>query len=129
MKNVFAVGRYVLRTNYVPQLIALIPPKNLRKDCFKHEGFYLVKMPFRENIRKIHEVEVNNLINPQIETRLFIDRLTSNFNPLHYDDPMLARHYQGVEALALEQKTTEMKEPHNCLQPYFTSRNFINEDR
>ncbi|CEF68043.1 X-ray repair cross-complementing protein 6 [Strongyloides ratti] len=113
-KNVFAVGRYVLKSNFSPQLVALIPTNKSQEGFFKYKGFYLFKMPFKENIRRLVEIDTNCKTNLCNATNFFVNKLTSNFTPLQYEDPMLERHYQAIEALALDKKITEMKDlPHN----------------
>lgn len=110
-KNVFIVGRYALRANFAPQLAALIPTSNSKEGFFKHKGFYLIKMPFKENIRIVSGINTTVETSLCDETKQFIKENTSNFTPLKYENPMLGKHYRGIEALALDKKITEINEP------------------
>ncbi|KAH7731331.1 ATP-dependent DNA helicase II subunit [Aphelenchoides avenae] len=118
-RDLFVVVRYTQKTNTPPQLAALIPQRKASSDedadpdKEKHfyEGFHLVELPFAEDKRDLgsrkeppektgawptatkHQVDA---------AKGFVDRLTADFTPDRFTNPVLQQYYKGLETLALD---------------------------
>ncbi|KAF1762672.1 hypothetical protein GCK72_010934 [Caenorhabditis remanei] len=93
-----------------------------------HEGFMLVGLPFREEIRddfKRFEEQQTILTSPptegQIDTmKQFVKKLTMSYNPSFYENPRLLSERS---ALCLEATGEELIERKDTLEPYYQIAN------
>uniref|UniRef100_A0A0N4ZPL3 Ku domain-containing protein n=1 Tax=Parastrongyloides trichosuri TaxID=131310 RepID=A0A0N4ZPL3_PARTI len=126
-KKVFAISKFTLKSNCSPKLVALIPVKKVL-DNEKYIGFYLINMPFKSNIRSLENCNLlteENAVTCCSDNRAkqFVSELTKKFNPINFPDPLLANHYSGIEAIALNSDNSETKNG-SILEPYFEKKEY-----
>ncbi|VDK62692.1 unnamed protein product [Onchocerca ochengi] len=128
------ICRYTQKANVPPKLVALVPqaednPKGEFSSKFCYPGFHLVYLPFAEDKRDLSEQmthpegEWPTASKEQIEAaRKLVKKLTTNYFPEKFYNPVLQRHYKVIEALALDYD--EVPEVQDQIQPYFARDDF-----
>ncbi|OZC11510.1 hypothetical protein X798_01368 [Onchocerca flexuosa] len=128
------ICRYTQKANVPPKLVALVPQTedNLKGEFsskFCYPGFHLVYLPFAEDKRDLSEQmthpegEWPTASKEQIEAaRKLVKKLTTNYFPEKFYNPVLQRHYKVIEALALDYD--EVPEIQDQIQPYFVRDDF-----
>ncbi|VDM42657.1 unnamed protein product [Toxocara canis] len=112
------ICRYTQKENTPPKLVALVPQsaaerkddsKSKANEKFRYPGFHLVYMPFLEDKRDLSE----QMSHPdgdwpksneeQVEAaRNVIRKLTLNYFPEKFSNPVIQKHYKVIEAMALD---------------------------
>uniref|UniRef100_A0AC34FE84 Ku domain-containing protein n=1 Tax=Panagrolaimus sp. ES5 TaxID=591445 RepID=A0AC34FE84_9BILA len=129
-KNVFILARYILKTNTMPKLVALVPqrkgdPESAETDVEYqfYEGFHLVHLPFAEDKRNLQSklegdwpIPTDDQVNA---AESFIKKLTFPYTPSMYCNPVLQKHYWVLEGLATDNDDLGDKYNFDQIKPYF----------
>ncbi|KHN88389.1 X-ray repair cross-complementing protein 5 [Toxocara canis] len=137
------ICRYTQKENTPPKLVALVPQsaaerkddsKSKANEKFRYPGFHLVYMPFLEDKRDLSE----QMSHPdgdwpksneeQVEAaRNVIRKLTLNYFPEKFSNPVIQKHYKVIEAMALD--LDEVPQVEDQIQPYFAHEAFTKRVR
>eukprot|EP00923_Selenidium_pygospionis_P015656 GHVN01027312.1.p1 GENE.GHVN01027312.1~~GHVN01027312.1.p1 ORF type:complete len:659 (-),score=134.26 GHVN01027312.1:63-2039(-) len=101
-----AIVRWVQRVTSPPSLAALIPQMELIDDDdeqIQPAGFHMVPLPFAEDIRHLQLSAPPKVEDSQVKmAQMAVLALElEDFHPSQVDNPVLQKHYGGLEALAL----------------------------
>uniref|UniRef100_F1KX68 ATP-dependent DNA helicase 2 subunit 1 n=1 Tax=Ascaris suum TaxID=6253 RepID=F1KX68_ASCSU len=137
-KKKIIICRYTQKENTPPKLVALVPQsssesvhdsKAKASDKFRYPGFHLVYLPFFEDKRDLseqmfcHDGEWPKATQQQIDAaRNVIRKLTLNYHPEKFSNPVIQKHYKVIEAMALD--LDEVSEIDDQIQPYFAHEAF-----
>ncbi|KAM3723859.1 X-ray repair cross-complementing protein [Dirofilaria immitis] len=133
-KKKMIICRYTQKANVPPKLVALVPqtkdiPEGEFNSKFYYLGFHLVYLPFTEDKRDLSEQmthpegEWPSASKGQIEAaRKLVKKLTANYFPEKFYNPVLQKHYKVIEALALDYD--EVLDVQDQIQPYFVRDDF-----
>ena len=105
---------YIPRSYASPRLVILTPQAESLDDRslqIDPPGFYLINLPYSDDIRTLSIPEVETRPGEEAVEVLasVIDKLTlrGGFDPLQYENPALQKYYAGLRALALDQETVD----------------------
>eukprot|EP00483_Globobulimina_turgida_P001551 UN01553 len=112
----FAVCRYIFRKVSAPQFVALVAQKEVIDPETNKQtappGMHMIFLPFADDIRKIDIEGAENFRRCDADekedeiliekSKKIIDKLTL-MEPYEPSNPVLQKHYDALEALALEQ--------------------------
>ncbi|KAM3587126.1 X-ray repair cross-complementing protein 6 [Umbelopsis sp. WA50703] len=99
---------FIRRTNALPKLAILLPQEEVldnQHEQVRPPGFHVIVMPYADDIRPVPPVQGHEANDEQIDAaKAFVERLSikGRFDPLVYENPVLQRHYAGLQAAALE---------------------------
>uniref|UniRef100_A0A914WFC3 ATP-dependent DNA helicase 2 subunit 1 n=1 Tax=Plectus sambesii TaxID=2011161 RepID=A0A914WFC3_9BILA len=112
-----ALCRMTARANMPPRLVALLPQREVRDEDGAIEqspGFHIVFLPFAEDLRNLDKVLKNDDEWPKAnaeqvdKARDVVKKLTMHdYSPELFHNPVLVKHYQALEAMALDKNITE----------------------
>lgn len=111
--QVTPICRIVPRRNMPPRLVALLPQKGEEETP---PGFHIIYLPYAEDFRDLStffEVERPAANKDQVrKAKAVVHRLMlKDFRPHYISNPVIAKHYSAVEAMALERETlTEIED-------------------
>merc|ERR1719295_1389038 len=122
--GVFAVCRLIMRKAQGPQFVALVPQRE-RKDRetqsqLEPPGMHMVFLPFADDLRKcdiagLSEMKRCDPLEDENDCELvdsakeLVEKLTATELP-SVTNPVLQKHYDALEALALDEKVDEEKD-------------------
>lgn len=109
LKNKIAVVRIIARQHSVPEMAALIPQmEERREDGFQvlPPGFWVKRLPFSDDFRDVSSV-LPTLGREDVEdafdvTERITKKLTFRFDPRNFENPSLQTMYNIIETMALE---------------------------
>ncbi|KAI6197426.1 Protein BUD31-like protein [Aphelenchoides besseyi] len=129
-KEVFALVRVTFRSGSTPKVCALIPQliDNENKPHM-YEGFHCIELPvyqskrsmeipFQSTTRRLGEMEVE----PRPAIKSLVQKLTANYQPDLYLNPVIQSHYAMVECLALkydQDECLEKAKAKSVCKPYY----------
>ncbi|OLL23564.1 ATP-dependent DNA helicase II subunit 1 [Neolecta irregularis DAH-3] len=103
-----AIVLFIPRRNSNPVLGALIPCEEIKlKNGMQKQpaGIYLIPLPFRDDIRDLPAEGMEHAPEVLIERmRDILNGLVIRYEPSKYSNPGLQRHYQVLQAMALEEE-------------------------
>jgi len=120
-----AIVRWVHKQTSQVRLAALLPQMEvLDDDLFqiKPPGFHMIPLPYREDIRQVSIVGTKPNVDEQIareQVKCAMNVLreisVEEFKPELVDNPVIQKHYAGLEALAMNE--SRVQEPPDYLLP------------
>ncbi len=110
--NKFGLAACTSRNNTQTRLVALLPQREmLDADGLQIQpaGFQMVLLPFADDIRHLQLDSVNTKVeDSQIDVaKKLIKGLLFDFSSSQYPNPVLQKHYTGLQAIALERDNAE----------------------
>lgn len=116
-----AVCKMTARSNATLRLVALVPFRELVKDGIQvyPTGFYIVYLPYADDIRTIQGEETPKASEAQIGAGISLVRKLriEDFDCRNFDNPVLQYHYMMLEAIALDRDEDEIQSPEDSVQP------------
>lgn len=111
-KNVVAICSFSLRDNIPPRPVALLPQLEEVDDDTgeqrKPPGFYIVYIPFSEDIRSLNVPKSPEPGKEDVDAaKNIIKKLKFSYQPSNFENPSLQTHYRNLEAMALEKDEPE----------------------
>ncbi|KAI6172558.1 Protein BUD31-like protein [Aphelenchoides besseyi] len=117
-KEVFALVRVTFRVGSTPKVCALIPQLiDSENKPHVYEGFHCIELPvyqskrsmeipYQSTTRRLGEMQVE----PRSAIKSLVEKLTANYQPDLYLNPVIQSHYAMVECLALKYDQDECLE-------------------
>lgn len=115
LQDKIAIVRYVARAISAPRLAAMLPQREVWENeiMVQPSGFYLVQLPFADDIR---DLEVNTqweetkpTPSQVLSARKMVQTLNTEYDPDIFTNPDLNKFYNALEAYALEEQVDEIK--------------------
>ncbi|XP_028409501.1 X-ray repair cross-complementing protein 6-like, partial [Dendronephthya gigantea] len=110
-KDLVAICRFIPRRGASLKLVALIPQEEELDEQnvqVSPPGFHLIFLPFADDLRKLSYEDAPRANDDQVEkAKDIIKALTSTFDPLDIENPSIQKHYNILEALALDKDAPE----------------------
>uniref|UniRef100_A0AC34Q4T0 Ku domain-containing protein n=1 Tax=Panagrolaimus sp. JU765 TaxID=591449 RepID=A0AC34Q4T0_9BILA len=98
-RNLFIIARMTIKKNTPPKLVGLIPQEGTTE--LRYEGFHVVQLPFSEYKRNLKEKTDGKWSEPSEELKMvtekFVKKLTTNYDPTDFTNPVLQKHYWVLE--------------------------------
>lgn len=105
-KDVVAICRFIPRSGVSPKFVALIPQEEELDEQnvqISPPGFHVIFLPFADDLRKLDYPDTLKANDDQVEkAKEIIKALTKDFHVSDVENPSLQKHYQNLEALALD---------------------------
>ncbi|RKP08255.1 SPOC like C-terminal domain-containing protein [Thamnocephalis sphaerospora] len=111
-KEKVAIARYIGRKHTGPRLVALIPQLEItgQDGQVVPPGLHMVILPFSDDIRHIPVDQAPQPLEEEVDlAKKIIGSLTmkNGFQPENYENPVLRKHHEFLQAIALERESVE----------------------
>ncbi|XP_031572511.1 X-ray repair cross-complementing protein 6-like isoform X2 [Actinia tenebrosa] len=110
-KEVIPICRYIPRAVSAPSFVALLPQKeefNDHKVQITPPGFHVIFLPYVDDMRKLQYPKMPKATTEQVnKAKEIIKKLTFTFRSTDFENPSLQKHYNHLEALALDRDSPE----------------------
>ncbi|TRY77519.1 hypothetical protein DNTS_028238 [Danionella cerebrum] len=113
-KNVFALCKYIPRRNTPPRFVALVPQREELDNGQTQAappGFHAIFLPFADDIRTVDPHVGPTASDEQVDKmKQIVHKLRFKYRSDSFENPVLQKHYNNLEALALDMLSPEPTE-------------------
>ncbi|EDO49291.1 predicted protein [Nematostella vectensis] len=110
-RDVVPICRYIPRGSAAPSFVALLPQEEEYDDSnvqVTPPGFHVIFLPFADDMRKLKYPKKPEVSEDQIEkAQKIIRKLHFTFDSTSFENPTLQKHFNSLEALALDRDAPE----------------------